>query len=58
MQYFIVYRFVSKRKRQVVVEQYFCVAVFIKVGEYFLWLNFCVKSVCNDFHLRELLEKS
>ena len=58
MQYFIVYRFVSKRKRQVVFEQYFCVASFIWVREYLLWSNFfavkmfTVIFICGNVLLR------
>ena len=59
-QYFIVYRFVSERKRQVVIEQTrFLSTVFLcskfKSENIYSGVNFCGKMFCGDFYLRELI---
>ena len=57
---FIVYRFVSKRKRQVVIEQTRFLSTVFLCSEFMLeniysGANFCGKNVCGNFHLRELI---
>ena len=59
-QYFIVYRFVSERKRQVVIEQTrFLSTVFLcsefKLEYIYSGVNFCGKNFCGNFYLRELI---
>ena len=59
-QYFIVYRFVSERKRQVVIEQTrFLSTVFLcskfKSENIYSGVNFCGKMFCGDFYSRELI---
>ena len=59
-QYFIVYRFVSERKRQVVIEQTrFLSTVFLcsefKLENIYSGVNFCGKNVCGNFYSRELI---
>ena len=57
---FIVYRFLSERKRQVVFEQTrFLSTVFLssefKLENIYSGANFCGKNVCGNFYLRELI---
>ena len=59
-QYFVVYRFVSERKRQVVIEQTrFLSTVFLcskfKSENIYSGVNFCGKMFCGYFYLRELI---
>ena len=59
-QYFIVYRFVSERKRQVVIEQTrFLSTVFLcskfKSENIYSGVNFCGKMFCGNFQLRQLI---
>jgi len=56
---FIVYRFLSERKRQVVIEQTrFLNTVFLcsefELENIYSGANFCGKNVCGNFYLREL----
>ena len=59
-QYFVVYRFVSEWKRQVVIEQKRFLCTLFLCSE-FKWeniysgVNFCGKNVCGNFYLRELI---
>ena len=57
-QYFIVYRFVPKWKRQAVIEQTaFLTTVFLcsELENIYSGVNFCGKNVCGNFYLRELI---
>ena len=59
-QYFVVHRFVPERKRQVVIEQTrFLSTVFLcsefKLENTYSGVNSCVKNVCGNFYLRELI---
>ena len=59
-QYFVVYRFVSEWKRQVVIEQTrFLSTVFLcsefKLENIYSGLNFCGKNVCGNIYLWELI---
>ena len=57
---FIVYLFLSERKRQVVIEQTRFLSIAFLCSEFMLeniysGANFCGKNVCGNFHLRELI---
>ena len=59
-QYFIVYLFVSERKRHVVIEQTRFLSIVVlcsefKLGNIYYGVNFCGKNVCDNFYLRELI---
>ena len=57
-QYFIVYRFVSEQKRQIVIKQTWFLSTVILCNEFKLEniysaVNFCGKYVCGNFYLWE-----
>ena len=59
-QYFVVHSFGPERKRQVVIEQTrFLSTVFLcsefKLENTYSGVNSCVKNVCGNFYLRELI---
>ena len=59
-QYFVVHSFGPERKRQVVIEQTrFLSTVFLcsefKLENIYSGVNSCVKNVCGNFYLRELI---
>ena len=56
-QYFFIYRFVSLRKRQAVIEQTRFLDTVFLCSEFRLeypGVNFCGKNLCDNFYLREL----
>ena len=56
-QYFFIYRFVSERKRQAVIEQTRFLDTVFLCSEFRLeypGVNFCGKNLCDNFYLREL----
>ena len=57
--YFIVYRFVSQRKRQDVIEQTRFLSTVFLCSEFKLEnineVNFCGKNICGNFYLRDLI---